>query len=149
MSAIWDWALAAYDRPGLPQACLALQDEHGQNTAFLLWAAWAGVGDPELLARGADLAARWEAEALGPLRAARRALKAPFPPLDDAARLALREQVKGIELQAERLLMEGLAALAGPGPGGVEPRAALTAASRAWKSLAPDTALAALATALG
>jgi hypothetical protein len=44
---IWDWALAAYGRPGVPEAALALQDRHGQNTSFLLWAVWAETDDAE------------------------------------------------------------------------------------------------------
>ena len=40
---LWDWTLAAYGKPGTPQATLALQDGHGQNTSFLLWAVWAQV----------------------------------------------------------------------------------------------------------
>ena len=54
--AIWEWALDAYSRPGVPQAALALQDEHGQNTSFLLWAVHAEAKDPDLLARAAQVA---------------------------------------------------------------------------------------------
>ena len=38
---LWDWSLEAYGQPGVPEACLALQDGHGQNTSLLLWAVWA------------------------------------------------------------------------------------------------------------
>ncbi len=56
---LWDWTLAAYGREGTPQATLALQDGHGQNTSFLLWAVWAQVEDEALLARAADITGRW------------------------------------------------------------------------------------------
>jgi len=62
---IWDWVLEAYGQPGVPQACLTLQDEHGQNTSFLLWAVHAEAKDPELLARAAAAAKAWERTALG------------------------------------------------------------------------------------
>ncbi|HRD47526.1 MAG TPA: TIGR02444 family protein, partial [Caulobacter sp.] len=72
---LWDWALAVYARPGVPEATLALQDEHGFNTALLLWAAWAGP-DAEALANGVQTAVVWDETVLWPLRNVRRALKA-------------------------------------------------------------------------
>jgi uncharacterized protein (TIGR02444 family) len=146
--AIWDWALDAYARPGVPDACLTLQDVHGQNTSLLLWAAWAKVDDPALLGRAAAVARNWEGLALGPLRSVRRALKPSFEGVSDAARLALRDEVKAAELQAERVLLESLEALGAPG-GGAPALAALKAASQAWGNATPDDALAALAAALG
>jgi uncharacterized protein (TIGR02444 family) len=145
---LWDWALEAYARPGVPEACLMLQDEHAQNTSLLLWAVWAEADDPKLLARAADVAHRWDALALTPLRDVRRALKPAFAPVDDRAREALREDVKAAELHAERVLVETLEALT-KGRGGVHALAALEAASKAWGKPAPADALAALAAALG
>ena len=37
---LWDWALKAYARQPVAEACLHLQDAHGQNVPYLLWAAW-------------------------------------------------------------------------------------------------------------
>lgn len=145
---IWDWALSAYGRPGVADACLRLQDQHGQNTSFLLWAVWAEVKDPDLLARAAAVTRAWDEAALRPLRAVRRALKAAQPPVDDAAREGLREDVKGAELRAERVLMETLASLSAGARGGAPALQALAAASGAWTTTAPDEALAALAAAL-
>ena len=148
MTAAWDWILAAYERPGVPQICLRLQDEHEQNTSFLLWAVWAGIEDQALLERGAQAARTWDETALGPLRAVRRALKAPLAPTPDAAREGLREDVKAAELRAERVLVETLEALSGASSG-ASASDALAAASRAWGRTAPGEALAALAEALG
>jgi uncharacterized protein (TIGR02444 family) len=145
---LWDWACAAYARPGAAQACLALQDDHGQSVGLLLWAAWRGTLEAAPLAAAADLARRWEALAVGPLRQARRGLQAPAPPIDDAARAQLRETVKSVELAAERMLLEGLEAL---GPRELAPAPALSAlgaASAAWGPPAPEPALAALAACL-
>jgi uncharacterized protein (TIGR02444 family) len=144
---LWDETLEAYGRPGVPEACLTLQDDYGQNTSFLLWAVWAETADPEVLAKAADTARRWEALALAPLRAVRRALKPAFPGVADAPRQDLREDVKAAELRAERVLMEALEALT-PGRGGAHALAALEAASAAWGRPAPPDALAALAAAL-
>jgi uncharacterized protein (TIGR02444 family) len=148
--AIWEWVLEAYGRPGVADACLRLQDAFGQNTNLLLWAVWAEAGDEALLARAAGLTRAWEAAAVLPLREARRALKASLPPVADAAREALREDVKAAELRAERVLLETLARLSGDRPAGAHALAALKAASAAWRQpAAPDSELAALAAALG
>ncbi|MBU1375321.1 MAG: TIGR02444 family protein [Alphaproteobacteria bacterium] len=146
--AIWDWVLEAYGRPGVPEACLTLQDVHGQNTSLLLWAVRAEVKDAELLARAAEATRAWERTALVPIREVRRALKAPQPPVDDVARLALREDVKGLELAAERLLLETLDGMS-QGRGGAHALEALEAAAKAWEKPAPAGALAELAAALG
>ncbi|MFL5296952.1 MAG: TIGR02444 family protein [Phenylobacterium sp.] len=145
---LWDWTLQAYARPGVPEACLALQDEHGQNTSLLLWAVWAEIADRALLARAADLAHRWDDLALTPIRAVRRALKPPVPGIADGARADLREDVKAVELRCERVLMESLEAMS-PGQGGAHALDALTAAVEAWGRPAPQGALAELAGALG
>ena len=145
---LWDWTLRAYGQDGVPEACLRLQDEFGQNTSLLLWAVWAETADAPLLARAADIARRWETLALTPLRTVRRALKPAFEGVEDGPRENLREDVKAVELRAERLLMESLESL-GENGGGAHALAALEAASKAWGKPAPDEALAALAAALG
>ena len=146
---IWEWVLEAYGRPGVPEACLRLQDAFGQNTNLLLWAVWAEAKDPALLAEAAGLTRAWETAAVNPLRQARRALKAPLPQVEDAAREALREDVKAAELRAERVLLETLAEIGGESTGGAHALEALKAASAAWNPAAPDQELAALAAALG
>ncbi len=150
--ALWDWTLQAYAQPGVPQACLSLQDDDGQNTPLLLWAVWAETTDPGLLDAAAALARRWEALAIGPIRAVRRGLKPAFDGVDDSAREGLREDVKAVELRAERVLMEAFEAMTET-PGGAPALAALAAASQAWAraggARAPDAALASLAAALG
>jgi uncharacterized protein (TIGR02444 family) len=145
---LWAWALEAYAQEGVAQACLALQDDHGQNVPFLLWAVWAEGADEAALAEGASLAAAWDERAVKPLRQARRGLKPALAGLDDRGRETLREDVKAMELQAERLLLDGLERLCGGQAGGLPALAALQAASRAWGVSAPDEALARLAGAL-
>lgn len=145
---IWAWALKAYERPGVPAATLTLQDDYGQNTSYLLWAVYAGATDRPLLEQAAATARAWDQAALGPLRQARRALKAPLPPVDDRARQAFREDVKALELAAERLLMETLAGLAGPSDS-VGTLETLDAAASVWGQTPPAHLLADLALALG
>jgi uncharacterized protein (TIGR02444 family) len=145
---LWEWALEAYSRPGAPEACLALQDEHGQNTSYLLWAVWAEGPDAAALAEGQALARNWDETALKPLREVRRRLKPSFAGVNERAREGLREDVKAAELRAERVLMEALEAICGNQSGGAPALAALQAASRAWGTAASDEALARLAGAL-
>lgn len=143
---LWDWTLRAYARPGVPDACLKLQDDFGQNTSFLLWAVWAEGPSAERLAEAARVGRDWEARVLAPLRDVRRTLKPAFPPMDDGAREGLREDVKAAELRAERALMETFEALGDQAAsGGLPALDALRAASAAWGPAAPDEALALLA----
>lgn len=142
----WTWALEAYARPGAAQACLDLQDQHGQCVPYLLWAAWAVQEgrplDRSTLEAGAEAAARWEAAAVGPLRAARRAMKQEVPGVADATREALRGEVKALELRAEQLLIETLEAMSPePGPAGPGLQFALAAAAAAWPTEASEAAI--------
>ena len=146
--ALWDWTLKAYGQAGVAEACLVLQDTHRQNTSLLLWSVWAEAADSALLIRAADVARRWEALALTPIREVRRALKPSFPDIDGSQREDLREDVKAVELRAERVLMDAMEAMT-KGLGGASVLAALEAASAAWGRPAPPAALAALAVALG
>jgi len=147
---LWDWALAAYHADGVAEACLDLQDAHGHNIPLLLWAAWmAATGrslDPETIEAGCDTARAWDAAAVTPLRAIRRMLKKPLPDIDHSAREALRDQVKAIELAAERHLLAGLEALAGPAARTpAPPLEGLVAAARGWSRVVPRPALTRLA----
>ncbi len=110
----WDWALKAYARQPVADACLHLQDAHGQNVPWLLWAAWmAQEGRSADLKDAARMMRAWDVEIGAPLRSVRRALKPLRPPVDEAAKEALRDAVKAVELRGERVLMESLEALSG------------------------------------
>lgn len=115
---LWQWALEVYARPSVAGACLALQDGHGQNVPYLLWAAWrASEGRSADAKDAARLVRRWDAEVGSPLRAVRRAIKPAWPGILDEAREDFRNTVKAAELQGEKVLMESLEALSGePGP---------------------------------
>ena len=150
---LWDWAVEAYARPGVAEACLTLQDAHDHNPPLLLWSAWVGATgrrpDAEEIEAACDTARAWSASTIAPLREIRRRLKGPIPDVDTEARLALREQIKAVELAAERHLLEALEALA-PAPSG-PPRPvidALADTARLWSRVVPRPALAELASRL-
>lgn len=145
MTALWDWATAAYARPGVEALCLELQDRGRQSVPFLLWAAWAGaegghpgsrgLGDAAALARG------WENDVIAPLRAVRRHLRGQ-------GRDALRAEVAAAELSAERALMQALEAVPLAPAGGEMLEGLLDQAGRSWTPAADPGALKRLATLL-
>ena len=145
---LWDWTLDAYSRPGVPEACLTLQDDHGLTSAYLLWAVWAEGASDAVLDEAVGLTKSWDEAVLKPIRAVRRRLKPQFPGIDDGAREALREDIKAAELRAERVLMETLEHLAKNASGGTPALDALTAAVLAWGTPPPEPTLANLAAAL-
>lgn len=143
---LWDWAIAAYARPGVTPACLVLQDTHGQNVPLLLWAAWAAetarAMDEETLEAACDIARAWSDNAVTPLRSLRRTLKAVIPDMDATNRLTLRDQVKAMELEAERHLLTDLAALTPMPDRSPRPAAeGLLAVARLWHRTVPRAAL--------
>jgi len=102
----WQFSGTVYGRPGVAEACLDLQDRHGLDVNLLLYCAWAGTRGQRL--DGGDLgllrsASRpWHDNVVAPLRAARRWLKQQTAVPDDLGE-SFREEVKGLELQAEML----------------------------------------------
>ena len=84
---LWEWTLEAYSEPGVPEACLTLQDEHGLNTAYLLWAVWAEGASDIQLNEAIGLTKSWDEAVLKPIRAIRRRLKPTFPGVEDDARV--------------------------------------------------------------
>ena len=129
---LWRFSLEVYRRPGVANACIALQDEHGVDVNVLLcllWLAAAGrrVSPAEVRAIDAGVA-QWRDAVVVPLRALRRGLRTPPPLSDPGATEALRERVKAVELEAERLEQEELQALSTSAPLGLAGDAAGAAA---------------------
>jgi uncharacterized protein (TIGR02444 family) len=109
---LWEFALAAWERPDVRATCVQLQDEHHQCVSLLLWRAWAasegrsvGAG---LMRTAIELARPWERDVVAPLRAARRALDNPFEGLAEPTRGRLRDETSAAELAAEKALLEAL-----------------------------------------
>ncbi|BAQ45988.1 MULTISPECIES: TIGR02444 family protein [Methylobacterium] len=125
--ALWAFALALYGRPGAAPACLALQDEAAADVTLVLYLIWCAETGRPLNAeavRSADAAvAPWRAAVVAPLRAVRRAMKAPLLP--GLATESLRDRIKASEIEAERLALVILAVGApAPEPSAPEPLAA-------------------------
>ncbi len=161
MISFWDWAVSAYGKPGVAPACLDLQDSYGEIVPLLLWAAWLTAHnrtfDDDLATQGSGLARNWSDTVVAPLRNLRRRLTSPVTGGDDDLRLPLREKIKGLELDAERAVMEilsGLSSQARPmnldinQPLNERMLDALSRVSLATRANAPQLALTTLAEAL-
>lgn len=146
----WDWAYGRYSAEGVADACLHLQDVQGQNVPLLLWACWCSATgrklDEDTLEAGCDLAKSWAGLTIEPLRMVRRNLKIKAVDIDDAERLALRDHVKALELEAEKILMSGLERLAPPPSAATLPMInELVRVARSWSRVVPRSALIRLA----
>jgi len=145
---LWAFALAAWERPGVSEACLKLQDRHGQCVPLLLWRGWATaegrrVAGP-LLAEAVALARAHEREVIAPLRAARRAAQVEKPSPDRQCVKAAQER----EIAAERALLGALESLT-PSPSqlraGRRLAADLEGLARIWNGSRARAAVQALA----
>jgi uncharacterized protein (TIGR02444 family) len=108
-SDLWSFALTFYARPGIEAACLRLQQQ-GADVCLLLCAAWlqqCGVAcTPARAAALSELAEPWQREVITPLRQLRQGWREAAG--HNEGLRALREQIKSVELQAERQLLERL-----------------------------------------
>ena len=100
----WDYSLRLYGQPGVAEACLTLQDRAGADVNLLLFCCYAGsrgqILDEGRLDRLQKIAGDWNERVVVPLRAARRWLKTRAE--QDQAAGRLRDEIKALELQAER-----------------------------------------------
>jgi len=105
-SDLWSFSLTTYARPGVEPACLQLQSA-GMNVCLLLCGSWLGqrgvACNAQRLQRLRAVAQPWDADVVQPLRALRMQWKAVAS--EDAELKKLREQVKALELEAERHLL--------------------------------------------
>ncbi len=102
---LWDFALETYQRPGVQEACLKLQDDLGADVNILLYCCWrGGFADGEMRALLADLAP-WQSGVVHGLRSIRRTLKPMVAELGALSEPAanLRTKVAALELEAEKL----------------------------------------------
>ncbi|SFB31898.1 TIGR02444 family protein [Pseudomonas sp. NFIX10] len=110
---LWSFSLDLYAKPGVEPACLTLQSA-GVNVCLLLCGLWLerrGVAcNEQRLQQLRQLTEPWEAEVVRPLRTLRSQWKTGAR--QDTALDSLREQVKRLELEAERRLLERLQAVA-------------------------------------
>jgi uncharacterized protein (TIGR02444 family) len=144
---LWEFSLDFYARPGVSAALIELQDGAGLDVNLILFALWHGLSgrgrlDGERLAVAGQAASAIQTEIVMPLRALRRRLRTD----PDADIHRLREALKGLELDAERIAQARLAGCAGPSVIDIDPVERLAAArANLTLSLGADQAQAAAA----
>lgn len=103
----WRFSLHFYERPGVEEDCLRLQDEGGLNVNLALWCCWRAL-EGERLDEADIRAARerigeWSVSVTRPLRALRRRVKAELGgEKPDSIPHGLYDRLKRAELEAER-----------------------------------------------
>jgi len=116
----WRFSLHFYRRPGVSDACIALQDDCGVDVNLLLFLLWL-ADDGQLLSTDAvrrfdDKVRDWRNLTIVPIRDVRRGLKGAKTLVEPGKQEAFRNKVKAVELEAERLQQEALYALSQSGP---------------------------------
>ena len=115
----WRFSLQVYGASGVPEACLALQDECGADVNLLLLCGWLGAQGRTLARRRLRQAmarvGAWQTEVIAPMRAARRAIKCA-PPTATELVPGLRKRVLALELELEYVEQQLLADLAAQWP---------------------------------
>lgn len=105
-SDLWSSTLTTYARPGVERACLELQTA-GANVCLVLCAVWLGqrgvACNAQRLQQLHQLGDPWHDDVVQPLRQLRKQWRSAA--LEDAQLTVLREQVKALELEAERQLL--------------------------------------------
>lgn len=110
--ALWRFSTRLYEAEGVEEAALALQDDHGLDVNLLLLCCFLGLhgvrATRETIATLDQHARAWRAVAVEPLRGLRRRLKQDVGTISAETAAPFREQVKALELEAERLQQEML-----------------------------------------
>jgi len=120
MTPFWRFSLHFYRRPGVSDACIALQDDCDVDVNLLLFLLWL-ADDGQLLSmdqvrRLDDEVRDWRNLAIVPIRDVRRRLKSAKTLVEPGKQEAFRNKVKAVELEAERLQQEALYAFTQSGP---------------------------------
>lgn len=116
---LWRFSLRVYRAPGVQEACLALQDDHGADVNLVLLCSFVGHEgrslDKRRLRQAMARVGAWQSEVIAPVRSARRAIKR-LPPADAQAAQDLRRQILALELELEYVEQAMLAELAAQWP---------------------------------
>ena len=110
---LWAFSLERYGRPGVSEACLALQDtlRADVNVVLLcLWMAQEGrhIGTNTLAEIIDGMAGSWHRDVVVPIRAARKAMKGRTVGADGSGVEAVRDRVKAVEIACEKLEQQWL-----------------------------------------
>ncbi len=112
---LWEFAVRTYRTPGVPDACLTLQNRYGADVNMLLYCCWIsgrlGAFPPELFARAIEFSSEWASKTVIPLRSARTWMKdadCAAEPVPTEAFIRVRQKIKTVELESEKLQLQVL-----------------------------------------
>jgi uncharacterized protein (TIGR02444 family) len=116
----WRFSLKFYGHAGVSDACIALQDGCGVDVNLLLFLFWLASERQALSAdevKKLDATIKsWRELTIIPIRDTRRKLKGAKTFVEPTKQEALRDKVKAVELEAEKLQQEALYAFTRSGP---------------------------------
>lgn len=126
-ASLWHFAINYYQRPGVAELCLSLQDNWQADVCLLLWCLWLEARGQALshaqLLHAQQQLQPWRDTVITPLRQLRRNIKQRYGQQDgaiqDTAIEALRQQIKTAELAGEQWQLQQLQALASWPPSAV------------------------------
>ena len=115
---LWDFSVQLYGQPGVADACLSLQEQHGLDVNLLLFGIWSdlfgnGGLDLEAFERITREASAWRDQVIIPTREARRAAKRGHPSLTASESEAVYRRMLDTELaleKTEQTIIERIAA---------------------------------------
>lgn len=115
----WEFSLEIYRLPDVAERLIALQDEYGADVNVVLFCCWCGQGgrlplDAVFFERVDGELGCWRQEVIDVLRRLRRHMKGGVRGISLEVSTPLREEIKRLELDAERVMQSALAALAPP-----------------------------------
>ena len=118
-AACWQFALKFYDRPGISDLLIGLQDEQSVDVNLVLFLCWCGATgrmpfDEGQLSAAQDSIAVWQTDVTAPLRQIRRQIKGGVANVALEASDPFREEIKRLELASERIAQSVLAEIAPP-----------------------------------
>lgn len=104
-----------YGRGDIKKRLLSLQDDFALNVNILLWCCWCAAGDRAVqrmeILNAVEIANHWSHQVTGPLRTARRGTGLIPSRLKAPVTQALYENIKQVELSAEKIELVMLARL--------------------------------------
>ena len=123
----WDFSIRTYGNEQVPQACLALQNDHGVDVNVLLYCCWYGITrgsqDIDSFNEILSFSESWAENVVKPLRGVRSWMKSTGcvdSRVPTEACMSYREKVKGTELAAEKMQQEVLSSLSTEKPKDME-----------------------------
>lgn len=104
----WDYSLSLYEKPGVADACLYLQDKFGLDVNLLLFCVWFGASgrgplDADEIDNCVQRTGDWRTKVIEPLRAIRLACREEPLGVPEFLLQVFRPRMREIELHAEHV----------------------------------------------